>query len=239
MATNADNTSTPQRTGQGAGGGPRTPEGKARSRENSFKHGSCTRTMRLVGDEKEDDYEKFSVTWFNRLSPQDAAEHQLVVRIVDAAWRTRRAECNLQQVESEIYNACPYPSQWTEDHHRMLERFQRYVTTETNRFHRAQHMLEGVRKSERRDAASWSDALDSALNDVTGSPEALKGKEIAEQALRECQSVDLTRDDGGCTCFQCAWCFGIERRQNERNAVEEACRKALALYLSKDPVLKR
>ena len=69
--------------------GPRTAEGKARSRFNAVTHGLTTR-MALIPDEDPAEYEQFALAMAEELNPQTRLEAELAERIVQLTWRRRR-----------------------------------------------------------------------------------------------------------------------------------------------------
>src|SRR5262249_10113446 len=70
--------------------GPRTPEGKARSRFNAVKHGGRARTPILPGEDPAA-YQDRLETWVGKFAPRDAVEHYLVERAVLVSWQLDRA----------------------------------------------------------------------------------------------------------------------------------------------------
>jgi hypothetical protein len=70
--------------------GPRTPEGRARSRFNAVKHGCRARLPILPGEDPQV-YQDRLETWVDRFGPRDAVEHYLVERAVDVSWQLDRA----------------------------------------------------------------------------------------------------------------------------------------------------
>jgi hypothetical protein len=71
--------------------GPRTPEGKNRSRFNAVKHGMTAKTLVLL-DEDADVLQMRVETWIADLQPQNDVEHYLVEQAVHLSWRLDRAE---------------------------------------------------------------------------------------------------------------------------------------------------
>jgi hypothetical protein len=76
-----------------------TPEGKARSSQNSIKHGFKARRV-VLDNESVEIYELILDRYSTLLTPNDIVEHDLVQTMVDARWRIRRA----QSMESATYN---------------------------------------------------------------------------------------------------------------------------------------
>ena len=71
--------------------GPRTPEGKARSRFNAVKHGCRARLPILPGEDPEA-YRSRLDAWVDKFGPRDAVEHYLVERTVHVSWQLDRAD---------------------------------------------------------------------------------------------------------------------------------------------------
>jgi hypothetical protein len=70
--------------------GPRTAEGKAAVALNAVKHGLRAQAVVLPGEEP-DEYEQYRERMLEDLQPQDLQEMEQAERIVDLAWRLRRA----------------------------------------------------------------------------------------------------------------------------------------------------
>lgn len=70
--------------------GPSTQEGKDRSSQNAIKHGLLSKTL-IVEGETMDAYEVFRETVFDDMQPKGAMEMLLVEKIINYAWRLRRA----------------------------------------------------------------------------------------------------------------------------------------------------
>ncbi len=71
--------------------GPRTPEGKSRSRFNAVKHGCRARLPILPGEDPEV-YQRRLDAWVDKFGPRDAVEHYLVERAVHVSWQLDRAD---------------------------------------------------------------------------------------------------------------------------------------------------
>jgi hypothetical protein len=70
--------------------GPKTSEGKERSRCNAIRHGLTADTV-IVGFEDADDYEAFEATVIADYDARSAVERELVLRLASVLWRLRRA----------------------------------------------------------------------------------------------------------------------------------------------------
>jgi hypothetical protein len=86
--------------------GPRSPEGKARSRVNALKHGATARLLPLPGEQPEA-LERQRDDWTASLQPDDAIEEALVERAFEA-WnqlgrilRAQQAKLEKQMLEAE------------------------------------------------------------------------------------------------------------------------------------------
>jgi len=78
--------------------GPRTEQGKARSRLNALRFGLTADTIVLPGEDPEE-LEMLYARIFDDLEPEGDFEEQLVQRIFCCLWRLRRCE----RVEEELY----------------------------------------------------------------------------------------------------------------------------------------
>jgi len=70
--------------------GPKTSQGKDRSRRNVIRHGLTAETV-IVGLEDVHDYEAFEATVIADYDAQSAVERELVLRLASVLWRLRRA----------------------------------------------------------------------------------------------------------------------------------------------------
>ncbi len=70
--------------------GPKSPEGKARSRFNALKHGLKAKTLVLPGEDAEE-YRGRLEAWIADLQPQNDVEQTLVERAVTLTWQLERA----------------------------------------------------------------------------------------------------------------------------------------------------
>jgi hypothetical protein len=70
--------------------GPVTPEGKARSSQNAFRHGLLA-TCVVLADEEAPFFQQYLDQHIARFLPADDVEMNLVEEMVSAAWRARRS----------------------------------------------------------------------------------------------------------------------------------------------------
>jgi len=84
--------------------GPRTEDGKRRSRRNAFRHGLTAESVITVLED-EAAYKKFESKIIADYTPDSAIERALVVRLASLLWRLRRAvaiETGLFQIQGQI-----------------------------------------------------------------------------------------------------------------------------------------
>ena len=80
--------------------GPRTPEGKARSRENALRHGLCALPL-LMDCEDEDEFNEMVDNLFEEWRPATTTENMVFCKMVEQFWLSRRA--TIQLSESTAY----------------------------------------------------------------------------------------------------------------------------------------
>jgi hypothetical protein len=99
--------------------GPRTLNGKMRSRQNAIRHGLAAETVVGVLENLED-YRAFEAAIIADFDPRTSTEHELVARLASLLWRLRRAvaiESGIMNIQGMILHDCrtqPAPSQSTE-----------------------------------------------------------------------------------------------------------------------------
>jgi hypothetical protein len=84
--------------------GPKTEEGKKRSRRNAIRHGLTAETVIEVLEDPED-YKAFELSVTSDFDAPTGVERELVLRLASLLWRLRRAisvETGLMQIQSEI-----------------------------------------------------------------------------------------------------------------------------------------
>jgi hypothetical protein len=84
--------------------GPRTEDGKRRSRRNALRHGLTAQTV-VDGLEDPEDYRAFEATIIADYDAHTAVERELVLRLASLLWRIRRAtgiETDLLRIQAEI-----------------------------------------------------------------------------------------------------------------------------------------
>src|SRR5262245_4919259 len=84
--------------------GPKTKDGKWRSRQNAVRHGLTSETV-IAALEDIEDYEAFEAAVIADYDARTAVERELVLRLASLLWRIRRAtaiETDLLQIQAEI-----------------------------------------------------------------------------------------------------------------------------------------
>jgi hypothetical protein len=87
--------------------GPKTEEGKRRSRRNAFRHGLTAETV-IASLEDAEDYMAFEAAIIADYHAETAVERELVLRLASLLWRLRRAtaiETQLLEIQAEVLRA--------------------------------------------------------------------------------------------------------------------------------------
>jgi hypothetical protein len=79
--------------------GPKTPEGKARSRLNAIKHGMRAAMHVVLADENAVEFHALQEALMDELAPEGALQLMLARRVAVAAWRLARAD----RMEMELF----------------------------------------------------------------------------------------------------------------------------------------
>jgi hypothetical protein len=127
-----DRKQLPNATEPNPRGGPRTPEGKAISSLNNLQHG-LTGTFRIVGNERQEEYDNLLAALTEEHQPATATELILVEKIAEHRWLSRRAQ-RLQDVAL------------TEDDLNRLSIYLRYQTANDRGFHKCLSELNKLKK---------------------------------------------------------------------------------------------
>ena len=80
--------------------GPASDDGRARSARNALKHGLRANTIRLVGNEQEEEFLALAAALRAELAPEGPLQEHLASQIALAVWRGRRSE----RIETELFN---------------------------------------------------------------------------------------------------------------------------------------
>lgn len=85
-------TDSPGTTPKKRGGGPKTPEGKARSAMNAARHGLTAETIVLPGEESSS-FEELLADYVHLFAPDNRFELDLIHELAATRWRMQRAWC--------------------------------------------------------------------------------------------------------------------------------------------------
>src|SRR6266481_4116080 len=84
--------------------GPKSEEGKRRSRRNALRHGLCAETVIEIVEDVED-YKEFESAIIANYEAETAVERELALRLASLLWRIRRAtsiDTDLMRLQVEI-----------------------------------------------------------------------------------------------------------------------------------------
>jgi hypothetical protein len=100
--------------------GPKTADGKARSRRNSWKHG-LTAEVIVLRDEEADDFSELREALMEQYDPQSAMECELVERMAGILWRLRRLPTyEAAALDFRVEQAAFRKNEWEWDENIML-----------------------------------------------------------------------------------------------------------------------
>lgn len=118
--------------------GPRTPEGKARSSQNNFKHG-LTGAFCVLDSEEQDLFDASLDALIAEHQPATPTESELVRRMAEHAWLSRRAQI---AQDATLF----------EDNHQRFALYLRYQTTNDRGFRACLNQLLALRREARQAA---------------------------------------------------------------------------------------
>jgi hypothetical protein len=120
------------------GGGPTTPEGKARSRRNAIKHGNRSVQCLILADETMEEYTAVRAEWLEHFQPEEFPEKVIVEELISAHWLFKRAKRRLMETEFALAGSDNvHPVEWTGEDEHKIELMQRYKTSAERSFYRA------------------------------------------------------------------------------------------------------
>ncbi|HMF75203.1 MAG TPA: hypothetical protein VK604_06035 [Bryobacteraceae bacterium] len=126
--------------------GPRTPEGKRQSSKNSTKHGCCSKRL-LLPEENPEEWEQLKAGWLQEYDTSSPTSLLLVMQAAEAQWQQIRARNCFSDVQYAIYEEQSDCTLWTEQHHKLYAKFQRYLSAAERSFLRAFHEVERLRRT--------------------------------------------------------------------------------------------
>lgn len=116
--------------------GPRSPEGKTTSSQNSLKHGLCSEKL-ILPNEDPAEFDEIKEKWHSDCVYEEPLLLDLAEQVAIAEWFHRRALREYNHARQHVYELQPDCIFWTADQIKLIERFQRYLTTRERAFNRA------------------------------------------------------------------------------------------------------
>ena len=125
----------------------KSPEGKARSSQNSTKHGLRAKNVLILPGETQEEYDEVVRGWNDYWQPADYQEEKLVATVIQNDWLHRRAQRWQLETEASVMGENGLdPLAWTAEQRHTLELVQRYKTTAERAFYRAWSALRSLGK---------------------------------------------------------------------------------------------
>ena len=189
--------------GRKASTGPRTVEGKERASRNALQHG-CTSKRLLLPGEDAGEWEKLQAQWLADYEPDKPTFREQVLRAAEGEWLLRRAVGRYNDAELQLYTEQPDALAWTEEQHKLMERFGRYRTTAQRWFHRERGAAEQLRKARfseglRVEAARRREAEAAGEEDQTEEELPVVAEPVTPKPLPIVQSIEVNLDEQGRT----------------------------------------
>jgi hypothetical protein len=125
--------------------GPRTPEGKQISSRNALRHGCCSKSLVLPGEDA-GEWEALQSGWLKEYDTSSPVFLSLALQAAEKQWLLLRAQKRFDEVQQFLYAAQPECRLWDEEQCKLHDRFQRYLTTAERAFDRAFHNAERLRR---------------------------------------------------------------------------------------------
>ena len=131
--------------------GPRTPEGKARSRENALRHGLCALPL-LMDCEDEDEFNEMVDNLFEEWRPATTTENMVFCKMVEQFWLSRRATIQLSESTDYLVG-----KDGDEEDARNVSLMLRYSQTAMRGFFKAMNELIKLQKNRKQIQQNQSD----------------------------------------------------------------------------------
>ena len=132
--------------------GPRTPEGKQRSRLNALKHGILAKAVVIEGDpgrEKRGEFDHLLTEFWQHYTPQGPVEEMLVERMATLKWRLARVYRSERGEIVSNHELDPPEERDCLPNASVSDRLVRYETMLERAFYRALTELDRVQRSRR------------------------------------------------------------------------------------------
>jgi hypothetical protein len=133
--------------------GPVTPEGKAVSSRNSYRHGLTSKQIVLPGEDPAE-FDALRESLFQLYAPANDTEHTLTEEIAAGSWRLARARRHETAIMNKLIGDkaenpdVAFASLFIEKP-KEIERMMRYITTIERSYYRALNKLERLQKERR------------------------------------------------------------------------------------------
>ncbi len=124
--------------------GPTTLDGKQTSSRNSITHGCCASIHVLVGDERQEDFDRLRQNWFDTYKPEGQGTESLLEECIYNDWVLRRVQRQYHAVEQRLAEC--NPMDWTPEMEHKLQLMLRYKTAAERSFHRSLQAIERFRR---------------------------------------------------------------------------------------------
>ena len=161
--------------------GPKTPEGKAKVAQNATKHG-LTATTDVIKGESQEQFDAHKQGFLDALNPKNAVENFLADRIVNLAWRLKRAE----RIQNQFLTAMQIDLPYIVENYRLLYEEPSYhdpnltLGAAVNRDFTGDKVLDRLTLYERRIENSFTKCLNTLQNRKRRS---LAGRPLTPEAL--------------------------------------------------------
>ncbi|MBV9266658.1 MAG: hypothetical protein JO061_10865 [Acidobacteriaceae bacterium] len=195
--------------------GPTSEEGKKRSSLNATRHG-CRSLQRILPGESEEDYEELWQEWLEEYTPQSKFDLRLIEAAVNCAWRLRRADKALEDVERGMlaFDCAQGPDeskdalQWNDEYVKRLQLMQRYRTTAENSFNKASRAVELQCERKKAQKREFEREVEDVVEQLK-EPELTKAKALIAETLiakadrAKSKAAEAPERPGACSCAMC------------------------------------
>jgi hypothetical protein len=137
-ATNSSTTEEPKKRNSGKTG-PTSEAGRARSSQNAYKHGACSKVL-IMHMESNDDYLELLERWQDLYPTEEPVIADFVIKVVHAEWSRLRAQEHFDEFLHFTDGQAPFKMHPLHKHD--FELMQRYLTAAERKFQRELNQLE-------------------------------------------------------------------------------------------------
>lgn len=155
--------------------GPRTAEGKARSSQNSLKHGLTAKQL-VISEENQPEFDRLTAAVHDEYNPQGEIEHQITGEIVACTWRLARARFQEERVFASHHRELFVESKKV---HRGFDRLVRYMGAIERQLNRSISRLQQLQSERRKLTDAPKSPAGSPKVMIAGSSNPLNRKDFA------------------------------------------------------------